>query len=133
LSGSNGGDMLWGDDGNDVIYGGDGIDTISGGNGRDTLWGGTGNDLIQGGGGDDLLRGEAGLDVFIFAPGAGSDRIIGFTPGEDLIRLDIAGLDYAGLNLRTSGADMLIDIGTGTLTFADLAPGQLSVDDFQFL
>ncbi|HET7717590.1 MAG TPA: hypothetical protein VFK86_18355, partial [Bauldia sp.] len=53
--------------------------------------GGGGRDTLNGGRGNDMLAGETGRDGFLFsvAPGkADCDRILGFRPDKDEIRLD---------------------------------------------
>ncbi len=91
-------------------------DTMYGGAGNDTIYGGTGDDTIHGGAGDDDLVGGTmatpaggGNDTFVFAPGNGSDVIIGF---------DVGSLDNPGLG--TARASDLID-----LTAFGIAPGDL--------
>jgi len=133
LKGGKGRDHIDGGAGRDVLRGGNRHDRLDGGAGHDVLKGGRGRDHIDGGAGHDLLSGGAGADTFVFDAVSGNDRITDFTPGEDIIRLDIAGLSFAGLAIQASGADVLIDTGSGTFTLDGLAPGQLSVDDFQFL
>ncbi len=133
LRGGKAQDDLNGDGGKDTVDGGDGRDTVHGGRGDDRVWGGRDDDLLYGDDGNDILTGEEGADVFVFAPDHGNDRITDLTLGEDLIRLDIAGLDYAGLIISASGADMVIDTGEGTITVEGMAPWQIGTDDFQFL
>ena len=49
-----------------------------------TLAGGAGDDTITGGTGNDSLAGGAGADVFIFAPGGGTDTITDFASGDTI-------------------------------------------------
>ena len=66
LDGGAGDDWMSGAAGNDSLLGAAGHDTLNGGEGNDTLMGGTGNDSLIGG---------TGNDTFVFAKGAGVDRI----------------------------------------------------------
>jgi Ca2+-binding RTX toxin-like protein len=61
--------------GHDAINGLAGHDSISGGAGNDTLNGGDGIDTLTGGLGNDSLTGGTGNDTFVFAKGAGVDRV----------------------------------------------------------
>ncbi len=61
--------------GNDFLYGTTGNDVLKGGLGDDYLNGGPGNDQLEGGAGNDTLYGGTGNDTYIFAIGAGIDRI----------------------------------------------------------
>lgn len=62
---------------------------IVGGAGNDGLNGDIGNDILIGNGGMNRLRGGAGNDLFAFsAPGAGTQRIVDFTVGEDHLAID---------------------------------------------
>ncbi|ESQ73432.1 calcium-binding protein, partial [Asticcacaulis sp. AC402] len=86
LTGNTGNNSLDGDAGNDTIDGGAGNDTVIGGVGGDNLTGGAGTDRLTGGTGNDTLTGGADADTFVFArSGGGSDRIMDFQVGLDLL------------------------------------------------
>ncbi len=156
VHGGIGHDRLYGGNGYDVIHGGVGNDRVWGGNGRDKIYlgagndvfhdspqndvhgadlvrGGAGNDIFYDGGGNDTYHGEAGADLFVFSSGHGGDRIADFTPGQDHIRFDIAGLRFADLVFRDLGDDMRIETGSGTILVFDLDPADLGADDFLFV
>ncbi len=74
----------------------DGSFRIFGGQGADTIAGSQSGDLITGGLGADSLRGGGGADAFIYrsteeSASAGSDHILDFTGGSDLI--DLSAID----------------------------------------
>ncbi|MBK0329373.1 hypothetical protein I5535_19025, partial [Rhodobacteraceae bacterium F11138] len=115
--------------GNDIFH-----DNGQGGeHGADLVKGGNGNDTFHDGGGNDLYYGEAGADRFVFSPGHGNDTIADFTPGQDIIRLDIPDLRFADLVLQDLGADLRIDTGSGSITLLNTDPMDLAADDFLFL
>ena len=99
LAGLAGDDLLLGDKGNDLVRGGIGNDTLSGGAGNDTLQGGAGADHLTGGAGNDTLWGNAGADRFILQTSAGTDRVMDFTDGQDLIDLTAFGFATTGAAL----------------------------------
>ncbi|GIX12918.1 MAG: hypothetical protein KatS3mg118_0877 [Paracoccaceae bacterium] len=135
-SGGSGNDVLDGGMGRDRLAGNSGNDRLSGGWGADRLSGGDGTDWLDGGAGDDILRGGAGADVFVLAPGTGTDAVLDFTPGEDLIDLsataigDFAALSEHHLFAREAGTLILCD--EGRLFLRGIAPGDLSDGDFLF-
>lgn len=125
--------------GNDIIRGGDGNDRIGGKGGNDMLFGDAGDDLIWGDDGDDLLRGGLGndtltgddfsggqgSDTFVLAAGEGTDTIVDFEMGIDLIGL-ADGLSFGQLTLtgrEISFNDevlaLLSNVSTADLTAAD--------------
>ncbi len=133
LRGAGGEDTIHGDAGNDTIQGdvsADGTvqtgadDILKGFAGNDTIHGNGGADEIDGGAGDDTLMGDSPNngnttpgDVFIFAPGHGSDVIVDFAP-------DGGGSTPDGTG---TGGDK-IDLSAFDLTADDLkAPGVISV------
>ncbi len=123
LLGGPGNDELFGGANEDVIRGGDGNDTLSGGGGSDTIRGGTGDDLLIPGAGKDLLKGGAGADTFRFTRGSTGrgqlDRIVDFSPAEDIIELSQALLPNSGLGSGTlSSEDFAVvrDIGSADTT-----------------
>lgn len=114
LFGNGGDDMMTGGRGDDVLFGGVGDDSVFGNEGNDRLYGRAGNDLLVGGDGDDRIMGGAGLDIigglagkdtvvggedadeFHFDAGTGTDRIVDFQSGEDVISfLDGGAIDFA--------------------------------------
>ena len=103
LRGGLGDDTLIGGSGSDTLYGGDGNDTLLGGNGRDRLQGGAGLDVLAG----DAIAGRSSSDTFILAAGQGSDIILDFEVGTDVIGLS-GGLDANSLSLSGN-----------TISFAD--------------
>jgi Ca2+-binding RTX toxin-like protein len=137
LKGGAGADRLKGGAGADMLQGGKGWDALLGGDKGDTLLGGAGKDRLNGGAGDDSLTGGAGKDVFVFRSGTGKphgdDRILDFTDGRDLIRINAPGVGYADLTLSSLGnGDTLIDTGFGTITLTGVSPGVLDAGDFLF-
>ena len=58
-TGTDAGEVIYGDVANDTLDGGAGNDKVYGRDGNDHLLGGAGNDELYGGGGDDTLRGGA--------------------------------------------------------------------------
>ena len=97
---------LFGLDGADQIFGGNGTDFLDGGEGPDQLFGGNGKDILIGGLGDDELTGGRGDDTFMFALGEGTDTVLDYEIGKDLIGLD--GLAYGDLSIGQAGDDATI-------------------------
>ncbi|EDX83039.1 type I secretion target GGXGXDXXX repeat protein domain protein [Synechococcus sp. PCC 7335] len=95
LRGGAGNDAIGGKGGNDQLFGDDGDDLLFGDDGDDILTGGAGNDRLQG----DDFSGGSGADTFVIEAGAGTDTIVDFQLGTDLIGLG-AGLSFAQLSLR---------------------------------
>ncbi|MEO0849516.1 MAG: calcium-binding protein, partial [Cyanobacteria bacterium J06648_1] len=94
----------------DSLTGGEGNDTLLGLEDNDSLFGGSGDDLIAGGLGSDSLRGDDGNDTFVLTPGSGTDIIVDFGRGNDLLGLS-SGLNFSDLSF--SGNDVVL--GTETL------------------
>ncbi|MEO1299200.1 MAG: alkaline phosphatase D family protein, partial [Cyanobacteria bacterium J06636_16] len=104
-----GDDLIYGGAGNDRIGGKAGDDTLFGDAGDDQLWGDDGDDILRGGRGDDTLAGDdfsggSGSDTFVLAAGEGTDTIVDFEVGTDLIGL-AAGLGVDDLSFN--GDDVL--------------------------
>lgn len=106
LNGGAGNDQLHGGTGDDGFFGGGGNDYIYGDAGNDTIYGDGGSDVIDGGAGNDTLIGGSGADKFVFYTGAGSDHILDFQSGSDL-------LDFSAMPSVNSMSDLEI-VQTGT-------------------
>ncbi|MEL7494659.1 MAG: alkaline phosphatase, partial [Cyanobacteria bacterium J06554_11] len=125
-----GDDIIFGGAGSDRIGGKGGNDTLVGGEDDDLIWGDDGDDLIFGGLGNDTLTGDnfsggQGTDTFVLAAGEGTDTIVDFEVGTDLIGL-AGGLSFGQLTLMEDkvlfGEEvlaMLNGVSTGTLTEVD--------------
>lgn len=107
LSGTPGGDQLFGSSLNDVLRG-------NGGN--DIFYGGAGNDVLIGGSGNEIMSGDEGDDIFM--PGAG-DAVIRLQ-GNDGILFG-----------RDAGTYLLEQMWQGNVTVVlaeDVGPGDLQVE-----
>jgi Ca2+-binding RTX toxin-like protein len=115
--------------------GNDSDNAIYGNSGRNRLSGLGGNDLLSGLGGNDRLTGGEGADTFVFN-GSGVDRIMDFAVGEDLISIDIKGIDdFEDLESRMgeAGGNVMIKTGNGDrLIIHDTALSDLDATDFLF-
>jgi len=120
LTGSDLGDLIYGDGGNNTIYGLDGDDWLQGRGGNDTLIGGAGNDVLVGGVGADVLNGGTGTDraqYFLSKQGltvdlGNSSNNTGIAAGDTFISIeDLAGSPYDDILTGDGGANMLIGNG----------------------
>jgi len=140
-SGLAGDDIIIGNGGNDTLSGNGGMDNISGGAGNDLLYGGKADDVLSGGEGDDTLIGGvgadllisgAGRDVLVLAAGAGTDTIIDFQQGQDLIGLS-RGLTFNQLQVNQGDVSTTIEIASNGQVLASI-PGlrrsPLTASDF---
>jgi Ca2+-binding RTX toxin-like protein len=121
LSGGLGNDTLTGNAGNDVLEGADGNDTMSdtagnnlfnGGAGTDTMTGSAGNELFVGGLGNDTITTGTGADIIAFNKGDGVDTVVASTGADNTLSLG-GGINYAGLTLSKSGANLILGTGNG--------------------
>jgi Ca2+-binding RTX toxin-like protein len=140
--GGQGDDLIHGDAGNDILHGDKGDDSLAGdtendllygGEGNDILWGGDGGDFLFGGEGDDALIGGTGKDYFVLQSSFGSDTIVDFTDGNDLIGL-IGGLTFDQLNITGSNGNTLIASGNELLaTLTGIDVGLITSADFTLM
>jgi Ca2+-binding RTX toxin-like protein len=129
-------DVLSGNTGKNTIRAGAGNDTLKGLAGSDKLFGGNGADTLNGGTGNDRLTGGAGADAFVFNGGLaeGTDRILDFADGIDIMR--ITGATFGDLTIAAAagGTDTQITFASGTvaiLTGVDVS--LIDAGDFVFL
>ncbi|SDZ77423.1 calcium-binding protein [Rubrimonas cliftonensis] len=110
-----GDDLIDGGDGDDVLFAWRGDDSIDGGAGDDFIRGGIGDDLIEGGAGNDRIVAGPGRDVLVFREGFGSDRVIDFRVGSDLLDFSLhAGVGgFGDLSIRLVGRRAVIEDGDG--------------------
>lgn len=91
--------VIFGEIENLTLTGSDDIDGT--GNDLDNqIYGNSGDNTLTGGEGDDTLSGGFGADTYSFSTGDGTDRIIGFDPGEDT--LDFSGFSASDQTLLSS-------------------------------
>lgn len=119
---------------NDNITGGAGSDTVFGGVGDDTLLGGTGNDILTGGVGNDNLKGEGGSDTFAFGSNEGSDSVLDFTNGTDIIDLRATSAASIGdLSIVANGAGWAqITVESTIVTLVNVVVADIDASDFIF-
>jgi Ca2+-binding RTX toxin-like protein len=112
FTGTNGNDSITGTSGGDNIFGLDGNDTLSGLGGWDSIYGGNGNDSLNGGDGDDYFTNDAGNDTI--NGGSGTDRYE---------------VDYSS---ASSGLTMTYNTttGSGTITVGTETDTFTSIEDF---
>jgi Ca2+-binding RTX toxin-like protein len=144
LSGSGNGldNLIIGNTGGNFLNGGAGNDIVRGEAGSDFISGEAGDDVLVGGEGVNVLDGGTGFDAFLYGDGQpfsnaniGSDIILEFTPGSDLIALErdtfgltsAAGGELTGAGdfevvsseelAQVSGALIVFGVQTGTVYF----------------
>ena len=111
----------------DKLHGNSGNNIVKGLGGADELWGGKG---------DDLLAGGADADVFHFSKGNDRDTISDFVQGTD--HIDVSGWPEMGdLNdvkshAHNDGSDVVIELGTDSLTIKGIHKADLTGADFLF-
>ena len=131
LTGNDAANVLNGLDGQDRLVGRGGNDTLNGGTGADILLGGLGDDLLNGRGGNDRLVGDAGADQFTFDTGDGSDVVVDFQDGLDLIRIGIGAESFGDITVTDSGLNTVISFSDVQVTL--LAFDHLLIDSTDFL
>ncbi|MDF0553527.1 DUF4347 domain-containing protein [Kamptonema sp. UHCC 0994] len=113
-------DQICGGLGDDLLYGNEGQDTLNGYVGNDTLYGGKDDDYLIGGANDDLLKGDegndsllggSGKDIFALVIGEGSDIILDFQTGQDLMGLS-NGLSFFDLSITQGNNAALIRLAS---------------------
>ena len=97
----------------------------------DFIWGDAGDDIVMGGTGNDTLMGDnqsggSGSDLFVFGTGDGTDTIMDFEVGVDLIGLVAGELTFADLMLAQDGSSALLGIASSGETLAILQGVQSS-------
>lgn len=157
LRGNAGNDTVFGGAGDDYAHGGSGNDTVDGGDGNDQVIGGWGFDLLRGGDGDDYLQGElhndtliggAGNDTlyggpnddaYVITPNSGTDLILNFWEGNNVIvvrQIGISSIDQMSITDGETGAVITFSegnsielggfwssqVGTQHFVFADPIP-----------
>ena len=139
LIGGGGNDFLYGNGDNDKLFGGTGNDVLKGEDGDDELSGEDGTDYIVGGSGLDTMSGGAGADTFVFADNAGSDTILDFEDGLDVLNFagvtSVAGIGDLTINaISGTETEIAYDDGNGvvTLTVQSSSPFTIDQDDFVF-
>ena len=92
---------------------------LYGDDGDDLLWGGLGDDRLQG----DDFSGGVGSDIFVHAPGEGTDTIVDFEIGTDLIglekRLSFGQLSFQGNEIRFEDKTLAVLSGINTTTLTE--------------
>ncbi|MEM7725369.1 MAG: calcium-binding protein [Cyanobacteria bacterium P01_A01_bin.45] len=127
-------DIIYGGEGDDIIHGGAGDDEIYGEAGSDRLMGDSGDDTIWGGLGEDIIRGGIGKDTFVLDINQGTDTIVDFYVGQDIIALE-GGLTFSDLSI-TNGNNAAIIQQTGNSDILailnNVEAAQLSENSFSF-
>ncbi|MBB5756055.1 Ca2+-binding RTX toxin-like protein [Methylorubrum rhodinum] len=132
LTGGAGDDVLDGAGGNDTLDAGLGDDLLKGGTGRDTLLAGAGNDTLWLEGGD-TASGGTGSDTFVIYGGA---TITDFAVADRMEKIDLrpikSATSFSALKLLQSGADTRVQVAGREIVLKNVAPSQLTADDFIF-
>ncbi len=91
--------------------------------------------------GNDTFSGQAGADTFFFKDGFGTDTITDFEVANSNEKINLAGVtgitsfnDLTLNHLSDNGAgDAVITDGVNTLTLTNVAPGSLTMNEFDFV
>ncbi|MEM7211123.1 MAG: hypothetical protein AAF479_04375 [Pseudomonadota bacterium] len=105
---------------------------LSGLGGNDRLRGLDGVDTIDGGTGSDVLEGGSDADHFVFETGDGTDLILDFEVGTDVIDLTATGAQFADLTIVQSSLDVLVLYGSDVIRVANTTVAELDSAQFEF-
>jgi len=95
---------------------------------NDSLDGGEGADILVGGTGSNTLTGGSGADTIVATLEAGSDTVIGFVVGQDLI--DVTAFGATGTIVQ-SGSNTLITFANGrTMVLKNVVATTVTNDSF---
>lgn len=107
-----------------------GGDIVLGNNGNNQLVGGSSDDILDGGAGNDQYIGNAGQDTFVVSVDQGTDTIVNYERGVDVMGL-ANGLTFSDLSIVQQGSDSLIRANGETSTVVQgVHASQLGEDDF---
>ncbi|MGB7275964.1 MAG: DUF4347 domain-containing protein [Geitlerinemataceae cyanobacterium] len=110
LVGGNGDDLMFGNEQDDILGAGGGNDVVFGGQGNDAIAGEAGDDVLYGDLGDDLISGGVGADVFVVAANTGTDTIVDFEVGVDVLGL-AGGLTFEQLSVTQEEGVSIVQLG----------------------
>ncbi|MEM7213369.1 MAG: calcium-binding protein, partial [Pseudomonadota bacterium] len=117
------------------LTGNAGANILRGDAGNDRLQGREGADVLDGGADNDILEGGSGADRFVFVGASGTDQVLDFVVGEDVIEFQGLGANpQATLGLYQSGVDTLItytdeNSDSGVLLLRGVVAANLTLDD----
>ncbi|KAB7609848.1 calcium-binding protein, partial [Amylibacter sp. SFDW26] len=110
-----------------------GIENLIGSQFGDLLIGDAASNSLDGGAGNDTLNGGSGDDTFIFESGDGSDTIIGFEDGSDMIHMN-GGIEYSDLTISNNSGNTQIDYASGSsIIILGINSSNITEDDFIFI
>jgi Ca2+-binding RTX toxin-like protein len=108
-----------------------GNDLLSGTSLNDVITGLAGDDTLIGGRGDDSLDGGVGDDTYVFSAGGGSDTIVD-TDGIDSL-VFAADISVSDVSASRTGSQVTLSVSaTDSVSFAETAPGQYSLEAVSF-
>ena len=133
VDGGAGNDRIINYSGSNTLYGGVGVDTVQNSGTANVIFADLGNDLIIDSGSFNTLDGGAGNDSFSLASGHsnavinyssgdGNDTVYGFKATDTL---KVTGDVY---NTVVSGSDLIVSVGSGTITLKDAASITPAID-----
>ena len=140
VTGGNGADIISATGGNATVDGGAGNDSISGTGGGISLFGGAGNDVITANPGNSsvtanaaiTLNGGAGSNTLVgskyeevFQVSNGNDTILNYGEG-DTIHV----VNNGTPSISVSGSDLILKIGSNTMTVKDAAGKAVTIKDY---
>ena len=96
------------------------IEDVTGSDFADILAGNDVANRIEGGGGNDTLSGGAAADTFAYGTNWGSDVILDFNSGEDLIDLSGSGLARQDIRTETTADGLILSSAHGSIFLEDV-------------
>ena len=125
-------DFLHGDSEDNRLDGRGGDDELFGREGDDFLVGNVGDDYLVGGTGNDKLNGGLGSDTYSFDENAGTDFVLNYQDGADIIEYTFGALSFADLTFTQQGATAIIVSASGTIRVSNTDISVFDASDFLF-